>query len=73
MSIRWFRTQHPSPVMGGGEFGLAPAMLQAFLWNLLAFTCSASLCVRCHTENENQVNRHAGWRCGRYAIGEPSP
>lgn len=40
MSIRWFRTQHPSPVMGGGEnSGLAPAMLHAFLWNLLAFTC----------------------------------
>jgi heme exporter protein C len=40
MSIRWFRTQHPSPVMGGGEnSGLAPEMLHAFLWNLLAFTC----------------------------------
>jgi|SRR5271169_6613457 len=40
MSIRWFRTQHPSPVMGGGEnSGLDPAMLHAFLWNLLAFTC----------------------------------
>ena len=39
MSIRWFRTQHPSPVMGGGEnSGLAPEMLHAFLWNLLAFT-----------------------------------
>ncbi len=40
MSIRWFRTQHPSPVMGGGEnSGLDPAMLHAFFWNLLAFTC----------------------------------
>jgi heme exporter protein C len=40
MSIRWFRTQHPSPVMGGGaNSGLAPEMLRAFLWNLLAFTC----------------------------------
>jgi len=40
MSIRWFRTQHPSPVMGGGaNSGLDPAMLHAFLWNLLAFTC----------------------------------
>ena len=40
MSIRWFRTQHPSPVFGGGEgSGLDPAMLRAFLWNLLAFTC----------------------------------
>ncbi len=40
MSIRWFRTQHPSPVMGGGEnSGLDPAMLHAFFWNLVAFTC----------------------------------
>src|SRR5271157_996980 len=40
MSIRWFRTQHPSPVLGGGEnSGLDPAMLHAFFWNLLAFTC----------------------------------
>jgi len=39
MSIRWFRTQHPQPVMGGGQnSGLAPEMLHAFLWNLLAFT-----------------------------------
>jgi heme exporter protein C len=39
MTIRWFRTQHPSPVMGGGQdSGLAPEMLHAFLWNLLAFT-----------------------------------
>ena len=36
MSIRWFRTQHPSPVMGGGEnSGLAPAMLHVFLTNLV--------------------------------------
>jgi heme exporter protein C len=40
MSIRWFRTQHPQPVMGGGaNSGLDPAMAHAFLWNLLAFTC----------------------------------
>ena len=39
MSIRWFRTQHPSPVMGGGEnSGLAPAMLHIFLTNLALFT-----------------------------------
>jgi heme exporter protein C len=40
MSIRWFRTQHPAPVIGGSEgSGLAPAMLHAFFWNLAAFTC----------------------------------
>jgi heme exporter protein C len=39
MSIRWFRTQHPSPVMGGEEnSGLDPAMLHVFLTNLAVFT-----------------------------------
>jgi len=40
MSIRWFRTQHPQPVIAGGQgSGLDPVMWHAFLWNLLAFTC----------------------------------
>lgn len=36
-SIRWWRTQHPQPVMGGGGY-LDPHMLQAFLVCLLTFT-----------------------------------
>lgn len=36
-SIWFFRTQHPQPVMGNGG-SLAPAMLRAFLINLLAFS-----------------------------------
>ena len=36
MSNRLFRTQHPSPVLGGGEnSGLAPDMLKTFLVALL--------------------------------------
>jgi heme exporter protein C len=39
MSIRWFRTQHPSPVIGGGpDSGLAPAIMQTLLINVAAFT-----------------------------------
>ena len=46
LSIRIFRTQHPQPVMGGGEnSGLDPAMAHAFLWNLLAFTCYCLLVI----------------------------
>ena len=42
MAIRWFRTQHPQPVIGGGEgSGLAPAMWVAVLWNLAAFAMLA--------------------------------
>ena len=38
-SIRWFRTQHPSPVLGGGpDSGLAPPILEALLINVAAFT-----------------------------------
>lgn len=37
-SIRWFRTQHPSPVFGGGaDSGLDASMYPAFLWNILAW------------------------------------
>lgn len=46
LSIRIFRTQHPQPVMGGGEnSGLDPTMAHAFLWNLLAFTCYCLLVI----------------------------
>ena len=39
MTIRLFRTQHPQPVIGGGdESGLAPAMFQVFMLTLVAFT-----------------------------------
>ena len=39
MSIRWWRTLHPSAVIGGGAgSGLAPAMLQTLLVSVAAFT-----------------------------------
>src|SRR3954451_20796245 len=42
MSIRWFRTQHPQPVIGGGQgSGIHPAMLHALLVNFLAFSVFA--------------------------------
>jgi heme exporter protein C len=38
MAIRWFRTQHPQPVIGGGQgSGLDHHMWVAVLWNLAAF------------------------------------
>lgn len=46
MTIRWFRTQHPSPVIGGGEgSGLDPTMWHAVLWNWLAFSMVAIILV----------------------------
>ncbi|NIM19144.1 MAG: cytochrome C assembly protein [Candidatus Latescibacteria bacterium] len=39
LSIRWWRTQHPSPVMAGGsDSGLDPDMARAFFTCLAAFT-----------------------------------
>ncbi|MEO6922832.1 MAG: cytochrome c biogenesis protein CcsA [Bryocella sp.] len=38
MSIRWWRTQHPSPVFGGGSgSGIDPTMVSAVLWNVAAW------------------------------------
>jgi heme exporter protein C len=38
MSIRWWRTQHPAPVFGGGQdSGVDPSMMPAFLWNVAAW------------------------------------
>ncbi len=64
MSIRWFRTQHPSPVMGGGEnSGLAPAMLHVFLINLAAFTVLGILFVwlryKLQTQEQALESAHA--------------
>ena len=40
MSIRWWRTQHPSPVLFGGPgSGLDPSMTRALLWNFAAWFC----------------------------------
>ena len=45
MSIRWWRTQHPQPVIFGeqGQSGLDPAMTTALLINLAAFMCYGAL------------------------------
>jgi heme exporter protein C len=46
MSIRWFRTQHPQPVIGGGEgSGIHPAMREALMWNFAGFLVFAALIV----------------------------
>ncbi|HYE25491.1 MAG TPA: cytochrome c biogenesis protein CcsA [Clostridia bacterium] len=44
MAIRWFRTQHPQPVIGGGEgSGIHPSMMHALMWNFVAFLVFAGL------------------------------
>src|SRR5215469_3942145 len=44
MSIRWWRTQHPQPVIFGEQgSGLDPAMVPALLINLAAFMCYGAM------------------------------
>src|SRR6266511_3052640 len=44
MAIRWFRTQHPQPVIGGGQgSGIDPHMMHALMMNWLAFMVFAGL------------------------------
>ncbi len=44
LSIRYFRTQHPQPVIAGGEgSGIDPLMMKALLINWLAFSVFASI------------------------------
>jgi len=44
MSIRWWRTQHPQPVIGGGQgSGLDPHMRTVLMINWLAFMVMAAL------------------------------
>jgi heme exporter protein C len=46
MSIRWWRTQHPQPVIAGGQgSGLDPRMWNAVLWNWIAFMAFAALLI----------------------------
>ena len=46
MAIRWFRTQHPQPVIGGGEgSGIDPRMLFALMINVAAFHLLAALLI----------------------------
>jgi len=60
MSNRWWRTQHPAPVFGGGEdSGIKdPAMLAAFGWNVLAWFAWGALILylRYRVEREHQKN-----------------
>jgi len=66
MSTRWWRTQHPGPVFGGGEgSGVAPSMKAAFGWNVLAwfFWGVMILGFRFYVERRRQrVEQHAALR-----------
>ena len=64
MTIRWFRTQHPSPVIGVGQnSGLDPSMWPPLLWNWLAWSMLAVILIavryRLQVMEEDVEQQHA--------------
>jgi heme exporter protein C len=58
MSIQWWRTQHPSPVFGGGaDSGLDPSMMPAFVWNIVGWGMWGIfvMCLRYALERRRQI------------------
>src|SRR6185437_2558669 len=62
MSIRWWRTQHPQPVLFGEKgSGLDPSMVPDLVINLAAFLCYGALIftIRYKLERARQELREA--------------
>jgi len=60
MSNRWWRTQHPAPVFGGdSNSGMAPSMVTALLWNMLAWLAWGILILVLRYRVERQQQRFA--------------
>jgi heme exporter protein C len=58
MSNRWWRTQHPAPVFGGGDgSGMDKSMYIPLLWNMLAWFAWGILilAIRYRVERQQQV------------------
>jgi heme exporter protein C len=74
LSIRYFRTQHPQPVIGGGEgSGIDPVMLKTLLVNWLAFMVFGAivLAVRYRLERLRQMVEEAHALRDEQADAEP--
>jgi heme exporter protein C len=52
-SIKWWRTQHPQPVLWGGG-SIDPVMRSTLYWNLLALLCLATVLVLIRLRQEEQ-------------------
>lgn len=74
MSIRWWRTQHPAPVFGGGEdSGIDPSMVPAVLWNMLAWAMWGALILGFRYALERRRQRQAAAEALGFLAGEPVP
>ncbi|MGI4827861.1 MAG: cytochrome c biogenesis protein CcsA [Janthinobacterium lividum] len=74
MSIRWWRTQHPSPVFGGGaDSGIDPTMYAAVLWNLTAWAMWGFLLLGWRYALERRRQNLAAARALAFLSAEPLP
>ncbi len=74
MSIRWWRTQHPSPVFAGGpDSGVDPAMAKAMLWNVIGWGMWGLLLLGWRYALERRRQRHAAVAALAFLSAEPLP
>jgi heme exporter protein C len=60
MANRWWRTQHPAPVFGGGQgSGMDPSMVGALMWNMLAWFAWGALILAFRYRVERQQQKNA--------------
>ncbi|MBI1884239.1 MAG: cytochrome c biogenesis protein CcsA [Chlamydiae bacterium] len=63
LSIRWWRTQHPSPVMGGGEgSGLDPIMFKTLMISFITFLILFMLLIRIRISISHVQSELKKWR-----------
>ncbi len=74
MSIRWWRTQHPAPVFGGGaDSGIDPHMLPAVFWNLAAWAMWGGFAVGLRYAIERRRQRNPEEATAVVPSGAPMP
>lgn len=76
MSIRWWRTQHPAPVFGGGtDSGIDPQMVPAILWNVAAWALWGAfiLWLRYSIERRRQRNEALDFAAAAADTPQPQP
>ena len=74
MSIRWWRTQHPAPVFGGGpDSGIDKSMLPALGWNFLAWAMWGALLLGGRYALERRRQRSAAAEALAFLSADPLP
>jgi len=74
MSIRWWRTQHPAPVFGGGaDSGIDPSMYAAVLWNVAAWAMWGAMILGYRYALERRRQQYAAAIAFGFLSNDPPP